>query len=175
MRILGIQIQSDLRWDAQVLQMISRASKTTWVLRRMRALGVNIQTLAQYWKSEGRIHLEMCTPVWHNSITLSQRNSLARAQRVAMAAMVGRWAPSHSDQLGELGLESLVLRRDQICARFARSTATRSRHQDIFSLAPAGPERPGKQSVKYLEPRARTAAYRKSAVPYLTRVLNSNT
>ena len=51
-RILGIQIQSDLRWDAQVSQMISRASKTTWVLRRMRALGVDRRTLVEFWNSK---------------------------------------------------------------------------------------------------------------------------
>ena len=64
LRILGIQIQSDLGWESQVLQMISRASKTTWVLRRMRALGVDIKSLVQYWKAEGRCHLEMAIPMY---------------------------------------------------------------------------------------------------------------
>ena len=44
-KILGIQVQSDLRWGTQVAQMIARASKTTWVLRRMRSLGVDRKTL----------------------------------------------------------------------------------------------------------------------------------
>ena len=57
--ILGIQIQSNLRWDSQIMNMISRASKTVWVLRQMRALGVDRLTLVQFWKAEGRVHLEM--------------------------------------------------------------------------------------------------------------------
>ena len=52
-KILGIQVQSDLRWQSQVKQMISRASKTTWVLRRMRTLGVDRKTLVDFWKTEG--------------------------------------------------------------------------------------------------------------------------
>ena len=45
LQILGIQIQSNLRWNEQVNQMICRASKTSWVLRMMRALGVDKFTL----------------------------------------------------------------------------------------------------------------------------------
>ena len=175
LKILGIQIQSNLKWDAQIEQMISRASKNIWVLRRMKALGVDQATLIHYWKAEGRIHLEMGCALWHSSINLQQRRALRRCQRLAMAAILGHWLPSLTQQLGELGLERLDLRRDKICGRFAMRTATKSRHRDIFTLAPAGLQRPGKQGLKYREPRARTAAYRKSAVPYLTRLLNSNT
>ena len=173
LKILGVQIQSDLRWDAQVLQMITRASKTSWVLRRMRALGVDTKTLVSYWKAEGRVHLEMCAGVWHSSLTVAQSRSLSRAQRVAMAAMVGHWAPSLTDQLEDLGLERLVSRRENICRRFAVRTASKSRHSDIFTLAQTGLQRPNKKSLKYVEPKARTTSYRKSAVPYLTRILNS--
>ena len=66
------------------------------------------------------------------------------------------------------------LRRDKISLRFALSTATKSRHQDIFTVAATNPERPGKHSQKYREPKARTSAYYNSAVPYLTRLLNSH-
>ena len=40
-RVLGIQVQDDMRWQAQVNEMVRRATKTTWVLRRMQALGVD--------------------------------------------------------------------------------------------------------------------------------------
>ena len=170
--ILGVQVQANLRWDAQITQMVSRASKATWVLRRMKALGVDKRTLVQYWKSEGRVHLEMACPVWHSSITLAQSRSLERCQRVAMAAIEGQWAASLTDQLAELSLERLSTRRDTLCARFAEATATKSRHKDIFTPARTNSLRPGKHSLKYRVPWARTAAYRKSAVPYLTRILN---
>ena len=131
------------------------------------------KTLVSYWKSEGRVHLEMAAPVWHSSLTLAEKKSLERCQRVAMAAIVGYWAPSLTDQLAELGLESLADRREKLCARFASTTATKSRHKDIFKVAQINHPRPGKRSLRYIEPRARTATYRKSAVPYLTRLLNN--
>ena len=116
----------------------------------------------------------MAAPVWHSSLTLAERKSLERCQRVAMAAIVGYWAPSLTDQLAELGLERLAARRDTLCARFAVATATKSRHKDIFEVAQVNHPRPGKRSLRYREPRARTAAYRMSAVPYLTRLLNTH-
>ena len=172
MKILGLMVQSNLGWDSQINQMVGRANKTTWALRRMKSLGVDTQTLVEYWKAEGRVHLEFACPVWHSSITKAQRQSLERSQRVAMAAIVGFWEPSLTQQLQVLGLDRLDVRRETISRRFARSTATRSRHSDIFSLAPEAPERKAKHRLKYREPMARTAAYRKSAVPYLTRLLN---
>ena len=173
LKILGIQIQSNLRWNEQVNQMISRASKTSWVIRRMRTLGVDKWTLVEYWKTEGRVHLEMACPVWHSGLTLAQARSLERCQRVAMAAIVGHWAPSLTDQLQDLGLERLEFRRVQICKRFAHTTATKSRHKDIFTVAASRLPRPGKVSRVYREPLVRTAMYRRSAVPYLTHSLNS--
>ena len=130
-------------------------------------VGSGQETLVMFWKSEGRVHLEMAAPVWSSGLTLMQRKSLERCQRVAMAAIVGHWAPSQPDQLAELGLTRLDARREKICARFALSTGTRSRHRDIFVAAQANFLRLGKLSQKFVEPRARTVAYRKSAVPYL--------
>ena len=172
-RILGIQVQDDLRWQSQVEVMVKRATKTTWVLRRMRALGVDQATLVAYWKAEGRVHLELACPVWHSGLTSQQSRDLDRAQRVAMAAITGRWEPSHTRQLHDLGLEQLAARRTQLCATFGRRTATDSRHMDIFPRSGA-PERPGKAARPYTEPFCRTGSHFNSAVPYLTRQLNGN-
>ena len=88
-RILGIIVQDDLRWQAQCDEMVRRATRTTWAIRRMRAMGVPQHSLVEYWKSEGRVMLEYGCPVWHSGLTVSQSQSLDRAQRVAMAAITG--------------------------------------------------------------------------------------
>ena len=90
-----------------------------------------------------------------------------------MAAITGRWEPSHTRQLHDLGLEQLAARRTQLCATFGRRTATDSRHMDIFPRSGA-PEKPGKAARPYTEPFCRTGSHFNSAVPYLTRQLNGN-
>ena len=152
---------------------MKRATRTTWVLRRMRALGVDQASLLAYWKAEGRVYLELACPLWHSGLTTAQSRDLDRAQRLAMAAITGRWEPSHSRQLQTLCLEQLSARRTQLCATFAQRTARDSRHMDIFTLSGA-PERPGKAARPYREPFCRTGAHFNSAVPYLTRLLNGN-
>ena len=170
-RILGILVQDNLKWEAQTQEMVRRATKTIWAIRRMRALGVDQQTLVEYWKSEGRNHLEQNCAVWSSGLTSAQSQALSRAQRVAMAAIAGRWEPSHSRQLQDLQLEQLKPRREKLCRIFAKRTALESRHMDIFARTGAQ-QRTGKQTRLYREPKARTAAYYNSAVPYLTRLLN---
>ena len=171
-KILGIIIQDDLKWEAQIQEMTRRATSTTWVIRRMKAMGVGQQTLVNFWRTEGRVHLELACPVWHSGLTKAQSQALDRAQRVAMAAISGRWEPSHTTQLEELGLEKLEPRRERLCLNFAKRTAENSRHMDIFQ--PSGARiRKGKKIKTYRETLSRTATHMNSAVPYLTRLLNS--
>ena len=172
LRILGVLVQDDGKWSAQVEQMVTRAARTTWVLRRMRALGVDQDTLVAYWKAEGRVHLEFACPVWHSGLTAAQAQDLERAQRMAMAAITGRWEQSHTQQLLELGLQRLGPRRTLLCRSFAKRTALDSRHMDMFSPTGFRPRR-GKMVRSYRTPRSHTQAYFNSAVPYLTRLLNN--
>ena len=151
--------------------MVRRATLTTWVIRRMRSLGVDQYTLVTYWKAEGRVHLEMACPVWSSSLTVAQSQDLERTQRMAMAAIAGRWEPSHSRQLIELGLERLAPRRLRLCKAWAQKTARDSRHRDLFTPTGARP-RQGKHVQLYRTPVTRTVSHYNSAVPYLTRILN---
>ena len=172
-KILGLMVQSSLKWDSQCTEMVRKATNCTWVIRRMKSLGVRQSLLVEYWKSEGRVMLEYACPVWHSGLTVAQSRSLDRAQRVAMAAITGRWERSHSAQLRELGLERLELRRQQICKRFGERTAKDSRHQDMFQLKPNIRTR-GSRNNRYTEINTRTSTYYKSALPYLTRQLNNH-
>ena len=90
-----------------------------------------------------------------------------------MAAIAGRWEPSHTLQLQELGLERLATRREAICKRFAQRTASGSRHQDLFTPLNTNTRR-GSQGTRFMEMRKRTDTYYKSALPYLTRLLNQS-
>ena len=82
-------MQSNFGWGEQITQMTKKASKTIWLLRRMKQLGIDEQTITNYWKSEGRCHLEFCAPVWSGAITVAPARDLARVQKRAVAAITG--------------------------------------------------------------------------------------
>ena len=172
LRILGVIVEDTLQWNSQCKEMVRKATISIWAIRRMKALGVQESLLVDYWKSEGRVHLEYGCPVWHSSLTIAQSRSLDRAQRIAMAAITGRWEASHTLQLQNLALERLSVRRENICKRFALRTATLSRHQELFQPLTSITRR-GKSGTKYHEISTRTSSYHKSALPYLTRLLNN--
>ena len=62
-RILGVIVQDSLRWESQCQEMIKKATGITWAIRRMKSLGVPEATLTEFWKTEGRGHLEYACPV----------------------------------------------------------------------------------------------------------------
>ena len=133
LRILGVQVQDDLGWQAQVDEMVRKASNTIWILRRMKSLGVDQKTLVEYWKSEGRVHLELAVPVWHSGLTIAQSQALDRSQREATAAITGQWERSHTSQLEQLGLDRLHPRRTRLCRAFAEKTARLQAYRSLHA------------------------------------------
>ena len=169
LKILGVMIQSNLKWDAQIEHITKKASKTIWRLRRMKQLGVDNKTLATFWKSEGRTHLEATCPVWTGAITKRQSRAISRVQRKAVATITGK---EYARGCLELNLEMLQTRRKQIATKFAEKTTKKSRHKDIFKELPNPPTtRRGKKV--WCEPISRTRRHHNSPVPHLTRLLNN--
>jgi hypothetical protein len=152
--------------------MTTKASKKLWLLRRMKQLGVDEATIATYWKSEGRCHLEFGVPVWNGGITKGQQKDLLRVQRRAVAAMTGSGREDYAASCRRLGLEAdLGQRRLRLCRTFAKRTAKNSRHKDLFTRL-ENPRRTRGGLKEWREPPCRTRRHLQSARPYLTRILN---
>ena len=70
MRILGVIVSSDLRWEPNTDHIYKKAYKNMWVLRRMKSLQMDTFTIMDYYMKEVRVHLELAVPVWHSGLTL---------------------------------------------------------------------------------------------------------
>ena len=171
MKILGVNIQSDLKWGAQVEQMTKKASNKIWMLRRMKQLGVDEKTICNYWKAEGRVHLEAAAAVWTSGLTVRQAQDLQRVEHRAVAAFPS-WREDPALSCQRLGLQPLAARRLKLAKTFAKRTVEKSRHKDIFTRHDN--PYPGRGGVRreWREPACRTKRHLQSAVPYLTRLLN---
>ena len=55
--ILGVVVQSDLKWQSQCQEMVRRPTSTTWAIRRMKAL---------------ELHQDMFTPLQTNTRRVAQ-------------------------------------------------------------------------------------------------------
>ena len=171
LKILGITIQDDLRWNEQVAEMTKKASRKIWVLRRMKKLGIDEQTICNFWKAEGRVHLEAGAVAWSSSLTVQQARHLQRVEHRAVAAFSEkREDPKISCE--RLGLQPLNERRKKLALNFAKRTISKSRHSDMFTKLEKPHTGRGGLKKEWREPPCRTRRHLKSALPYLTRLLN---
>ena len=70
--LLGVTIQTDLKWNLQVERMITRASRRMHILCVLKKNGVPLHDLVLIYKMYIRPILEFASPVWTSSLTVSQ-------------------------------------------------------------------------------------------------------
>ena len=170
MKGLGVILTSDLRWAANTEYIIKRAYKNMWMLRRMKALKMDSFTLVDFYMKEIRCHLELAVPVWHSGLTVKLSTDIERVQRVAVSIVLGLTDFNYEHVCSQLGLKPLVIRRQELCERFAVKTASaKSRHCDLFQMQNSGHDTKSNMLREHL---CRTNRFFKSALPFLTRTLN---
>ena len=169
-RILGVILTSDLRWNSNTEFMCKKAFKNIWLLRRMKALKMDPFTILDYYFKEIRIHLELAVPVWHSGLTVRLSADIERVQRVALSIVLGETEFDYSRSCALLGLKPLYIRRQELCERFSRKTASpQCRHNDLFQIQTSGYDT---RSNAYREHFCHTTRFYNSALPFLTRTLN---
>ena len=80
MRLLGLIIRSDMKWISNTDQMVTRANKKLWMLRRLKNLGGGPLDLTDIYIKQVRSILELAVPVWHSGITQMERIDIERIQ-----------------------------------------------------------------------------------------------
>ncbi len=172
-KVLGVTIQSDLKWDGQVDHMLSSAYRKLFALRRLKKFGVRDQELVIIYTGYVRPVLEYAVPVWHSSLTTDQIKRLESVQKRVCKIILGQRYQGYSGTLSLLGLCTLADRRVQLCLDFARKLY-KSSFRDW--LPPLREQLTGRQmriSDKLTMLRCRTERYRRSPIPYMCRLLNN--
>ena len=162
-------INNKLNFQNHVEYIVKRGNYKLWLLRRLKQLGLNCNSVLEYYTSEIRPILEYAAPFWTGSLTIKQSKSIESVQRSALAICLHEWDLSYSECLARTGLKRLDIRRVELSRRWGESTAKTPGqtffHQNVNSHNTRNPKR-------FIEPFCRTRKYSKSAVPYITRLLN---
>ena len=104
-------------------------------------------------------------------MTVLQSRRLQRVEHRAVAAFSDRREDPTISCL-RLGLQPLALRRHKLALKFAKQTVSKSRHSDLFTRLENPHEGRGTMKRMWREPICRTRHHLKSALPYLTRIMN---
>ena len=83
-KVLGITIQSNLKWDLHINEVVAKASKRLHILRVLKRGGVPPADLLKVYFALIRSVLEYCCPVWHNALPVKLSDSIERVQKRAL-------------------------------------------------------------------------------------------
>lgn len=174
-KVLGIWLQSDLKWDKQVDHMWKNANKKLFMLRSLKRFGFNKSELVIVYRGYIRPLLEYSDTIWNSSLSISQVLTLERIQKRALRIILGFDYDCYDNALKVCNLDRLSTRRKQHCLKFAQLLPQCSR--TCMLLPPSRGDSHGRQlrnNAQLTQPLARTKRYSSSPIPYYVGLMNDS-
>jgi hypothetical protein len=128
-KLLGVMITSDLKWNAHCDFICQKAFARLWMLRRLKPLGASVDVLLEIYVTQIRNILEFAVAAWNSGLTKIHISQLERVQKCAFAIILEKNYLSYDNALNTLEMRTLSERRHDLCLKFA----TKSLKHDKFS------------------------------------------
>ena len=173
MKLLGLVVRSDLKWSSNTEEMVAKAYKRLWSLRRLTGMGATVDDLKDVYVKQVRSVLELAVPAWNGDLKHYDKQNIERVQRTALNIMLGERYHSYKTALDTVGLESLVTRRHNLCLKFARQAVKHPKHSKWFVPNKKTTNTRQKQD-KFCPVYAKHERFENSPISYLTSLLNSD-
>ncbi len=171
-KLLGIIIQHNLKWDSQVEAMVMKANSRRYFVTILKRAGVTVESLKKCYCIFIRPVLEYAAPVWHPGLTRKQSDLLEQVQRQCLRTMLPN--ASYREALHITGLHTLEKRRRQLCLSFAQDLLG---SEEFSCWLPRQRRdchgRVLRNNRKFDSLPSRTVRFTKSPLAYMTGLLNS--
>jgi hypothetical protein len=170
-RLLGLILRSDMKWTSNTENMVKKANKRLWMLRRLKNLGANSIDLVEVYTKQIRCVLELAAPAWQGSLSQVEKQDLERVQKSACHIILGESYSSYRDSLKILGLDPLESRRNALALKFAVKSEKHDKFK--FWFKPAIKKVNTRLDIgKYYDVRANHTRFARSPISFLTKLLN---
>ena len=169
MKLVGVVISSDLRWGKNTQYICEKATQKLWTLRRMKLLDLDEDILIDTYTKEIRSILEFAVPVWHSGLTAKQTRDIERVQKTALTIILGHNYINYDVACTLMCIEPLSMRRATLCLNFAVKDV--KKENSLFNKCEVNT----RNKKRVIEPKSNTKRYRNSSIPYLSRLINSET
>ena len=170
MKLLGVQITSDMKWNKNTNYITKKAFQRLWMIQRLKQMGASVEELIDVYSKQVRSVLEYAAEVWHSVLTVANRTSIERVQKASLAIILGSYI-CYSNALEVTSLERLDTRRVALCLKLARSSIKNPKFSNWFvEDTNINNTRRLKKNLKDVH--TRTRRFRESTIPYLTQLLN---
>ena len=108
-------------------------------------------------------------------LTKSNRKALERMQKMAVRVIMGKQFQSYRKSLKALNIDTLEVRREKLCLSFAKKCVQHEKLKHWFPLNNLkGRNMKTRKSEKFKVLKGSTDRYKKSAIPYMRRLLNDD-
>ena len=171
-KLLGTIVEDKLKWNHEIERLIKAANKRMVLLQKVSKFTSRISDLKLIYNSKIRSILETSCVVWHSSITIQQRAMLERLQKTAFRIILKNSYESYDNALKVMNMDTLDARREKLCLRFAKSCLRHKRMRSMFPINTTSHSMMKRNCDKFKVNRAITERYKKSAIPYMQRMLN---
>ena len=171
-KLLGLILTSDLRWDRNIDYLVKDANKRMAMLHAASKFTSDKSVLRQIYYSRIRCKLDQSCVVWNSSLTQQNVSDLERVQKAAMRIINGKNYESYSNTLKELGMVSLAERRDILCLKFAKKSLKVENFGHLFPISLKQHAMGTRHSDIYKINNCFGKRYMKSAIPSMQRILN---
>ena len=171
-KVLGLWLQSDLKWSVHIQKLLEKANKKMFLLRTLKRFGFGPSELSAVYTGYIRPVLEYADVIWHSGLTRIHSDEIESIQRRACKTILGHHSASYDDNLKVCNLETLEDRRLTHCIQFAQTLSNNSRTCSL--LPPTRFEQHRRQlrkSQKLSQIRCRTTRFKKSPIPFFIDVL----
>ena len=131
-KLLGTVLTNKLSWNLNTAAIVRKANARMQLLRKVASFGTSADELKDIYILYIRSILEKSATVWHSSLTEENKNDLERVQKSAFKIILGEQYKTYSNALQKLQLETLNLRRENLCLSFAIKASKNPKFQNLF-------------------------------------------
>ena len=170
--LLGVIINDKLTWDSNTDFIVKKAYKRMIILHNLFKFGLPVDELVQIYILYIRSLVENSSVVWHSSLKIAEIRAIERVQKVALKIILNEDFINYSHALKISGLPSLYERRIMLCKKFAINCIRNAKTSHMFPMNMLKTEVNTRYPEKFFVQPARTERLKRSAIPYMQRLLN---
>ena len=168
-KILGTILSDQLTWEKNCKNIIKKCNMRMQLLRKVASFGTDPEVLKVIYVQIIRVILEQSCQVWDGGLTLKDRRSLERCQKLSLKIILPKL--SYKEALKNLQLEDLQTRRTKICLKFGTIIQKEGKIAHLFQPNPKTHSRNTRHNRTYTT-RAYTKRFQNSPIVTMQKLLN---
>ena len=120
MRVLGVTLSDDLKWNVNTANICTKARQRLWAILRMKNLKLDNSILIDIFNKEIRSILEFACPVWNGALTKQDSGRIEKVQKSFLKILLQGREIDYVTLCKSLAIQPLEDRRLVLCKKIIK-------------------------------------------------------